>query len=96
MITGTKAGLLLAASSEERKNYQDEKITLGAVYFFFNFLLIPGNRDSFILMKQIFILSLDGILLSQCAITCAYKDVIITGKMIKCFKTNNLNQQERK
>ncbi len=87
MITGTKAWLLLAGSSKnkkkgKRKNYQDGKFTIGTV-FIFSFLLSPGHRDSLFLITQIFILSLVRILVSQSAITCAYKAAFITGKMIK-------------
>lgn len=69
---------------------------MGAV-FIFNFLLSPGHRTAFFLVTQIFILSLVRILVSQCAITCAYKVVFITTEMIKkCFKANDLNQQDGK
>lgn len=55
---------------QRKENYQGGKFTIGAVYFIFNFLLSPGHRNSFFFfITQIFILSLDGILVSQSAIT---------------------------
>lgn len=92
---------MLAGPAEERKITGAGKFTIGAVYSIFNFLLTPGHENSFLLNSyffhhsNIYIVSCRPFGVSQSAITWAYK-AVITWKMIKCFKTNNLNQQERK